>query len=189
MVKIKSAVQKTFILFVIACFFSFDKPKLVRMKVADNISVLLPGNWHPMDELDLRERYPSVRAPLAGYTNENRELDFSVNISATQWPDENVEMARSFFKASVYNMFDRVDMISEGIREVRGKKFIYFEFESYIKGSKELGMQNAVWRYTYLQYLVQPERSLVFSFNCPRRLRQEWQGTAREIMESIKVKA
>jgi hypothetical protein len=116
-------------------------------------------------------------------------VDISVNISATQWPDANLELAQKFFKSSIHNMFDDIEMISEGIYELKGKKFIYFEFESRVRGDPmALGEQNAVLNYTYLSYLVEPKRTLVFSFNCPRRLRLDWQETAKKIMTSIKAK-
>src|ERR1043165_5929098 len=134
MLKFKSMVQRLLFLLVIVLFISMDKPRLSRVKVADGISVQMPKGWHPMDDLDFKERYPSVRAPLAAYTDEERQLDFSVNISATQWPDADAKIAQQFFKASLYNMFDRVDMISEGVQEVNGKQFLYFEFESLIRG-------------------------------------------------------
>jgi hypothetical protein len=142
-----------------------------------------------MDELDFRERYPSVRAPIAAYTNEDRLVDFSVNISATQWPDGDVEMAQKFFKSSLYNLFDRVEIIDEGIREIKGKKFIYIEFESTLRGQKhDDGHQETILTYNYLEYLIQPGRTLTFSFHCPRRMRMDWQETARKMMTGIKVK-
>jgi hypothetical protein len=170
------------------CAFETDI-KLVRIKISDEISVLLPRNFRPMDDLDLLQRYPSVRKPIAGYTNEERQVDFSVNVSATQWPDANMEVAQKFFKASVINTFDNVDMIEEGIHEVNGKRYIFFEFESRIKGElHNRALRDPVLNYTYIQYLVEPGRTLVFSFNCPRRVRAEWQDTAHKIMNSVKVK-
>ena len=112
-----------------------DRPKLVKIKVTDEITVSIPQGWNPMDDLDFTQRYPSVRAPLAAYTNEDRTIDFSVNISATQWPDKDLAIAQKFFKASVMNMFDRVEMIEEGIQEVNKKKFIFFEFDSRVNGA------------------------------------------------------
>ena len=168
---------------------SFDPPKLVRTKPAERISILIPKGWREMDALDFTERYPSVRAPLAGYSDYDRLMDFSVNISATQWPDANVALAQRFFKAALYNSFDRVDMIKEGVREIKGQDYIYFEFESTIKGDrKELGQQESIMKYSYIQYLVTPGRTLVFSFHCPRRYRMEWQETALEMMEGVRVK-
>lgn len=188
MLKIKSTTPKWLILMVLVCL-AGSKPKLVKMKVNDFITVSVPQGWRPMDGMDFTQRYPSVRAPLAAYTNEERLVDFSVNISATQWPDANVEVAKGFFKASLMNMFDRVEMISEGVHEVNKKKFIYFEFESRVNGNRQQeGFQDPVLKYTYIQYLVEPGRTIVFSFNCPRRVREEWQETARAMMKAVKVK-
>jgi hypothetical protein len=87
------------------------------------------------------------------------------------------------------NLFDNIEFVSEGIHEVHGKRLIYFEFESRIKGnSMELSQRDPILNYTYIQYLVEPGRTLVFSFNCPRRIRPDWQETAQKMMTSIKMK-
>src|SRR5689334_7835248 len=114
MVKIKSGVVK-WVLMASVMLLAAGEVKLVKTKVNDKITVSIPRDWHPMDGLDFTQRYPSVRAPLAAYTDVERLTDFSVNISATQWPDQDLAMAKPFFKASLLNMFDRVDMISDGI--------------------------------------------------------------------------
>lgn len=180
--------QKIFLLIPLL-FLSFSQPKLVKVKISDDITVSVPKEWNPMDQLDFTQRYPSVRAPLAAFTNEDRTADFSVNISATRWPDNNLEIASQFFKASLTNMFDRINMLNEGIREVNGKSYVFFEFESRINGNeRELGNADPILRYTYLQYLVQPGRTLVFSFQCPRRHRKTWEKAAEAMMDNIKVK-
>lgn len=168
---------------------SADKPKLVKTKVSEGITISIPKGWHPMDGLDFTERYPSVRAPLAAYTNDERIIDFSVNVSATQWPDSDIDLAKQFFRASIMNSFDRVEMIKEGVHEVNKKKFIFFEFESRVNGNKQReGFQNPIIKYTYIQYLIEPGKALVFSFNCPSRDKAEWQETARLMMKAIKIK-
>ena len=187
MQKIKSVALKWFFLIGLVSM-AADRPKLVKVKVSDAITISIPKGWNAMDALDFTQRYPSVRAPLAGYTNEERTIDFSVNVSATQWPDTDLELAQKFFKAGVLNMFDRVEMINEGIYEVNKKKFIFFEFDSRINGRQQEGLQDPVLRYTYIQYLIEPGKALVFSFNCPRRQKEEWQETARLMMKSVKVK-
>jgi hypothetical protein len=167
----------------------FDQPKLVKTRVADGITVSIPQGWRPMDGLDFTDRYPSVRAPLAAFTNEERLVDFSINISATRWPDTNLSMAQQFFRASIMNMFDKVDMLNEGTYQLHGKKFIYFEFESRINGNRSgEGLRDPVSKYTYLQYLVESGRTLVFSFNSPKRERQNWETTAHAVMKSVRVK-
>lgn len=181
--------QPRYFLPILLFLLSFDQPKLVKTKVNEEITIYVPKGWQPMDQMDFTQRYPSIRAPLAAYTNSERNIDLSVNISATQWPDANLEIAQRFFKASLMNMFDRVEMINEGIREVKGKRFIFFEFESRVNGNNQgEGLSDPVLKYSYVQYLVEPRRTLVFSFNAPRRVRQEWQQIAEEMMKSVVVK-
>ncbi len=169
--------------------FGFAPPKLTKTKVADGISVALPRGLSVMTPEDIVQRYPSVRAPLAAYTDVNRTADFSVNVSATQWPDENLEIAKKFFKAGITNLYDRVDFISEGVQTIHKRKYIFFEFESRVNGNKmKMGEQSPMYRYTYIQYLIEKDRALVFSFNCPKDLRQEWQPTVHAMMKSVTVK-
>ncbi len=178
-----------FILLVVGLSSFTTATRFTKTKISEDIVVLLPQSFRPMDDMDFSQRYPSVRKPIAAYTNAAREVDFSVNISATQWPDADVEIARQFFKAGLLNMFDGVDMISEGIQTLKGKQFAYFEFESRIRGDKlKQEFREPVLHYTYIQYRIESDRTLVFSFNCPRRLREEWQGTAHKVMRSIKMK-
>lgn len=166
----------------------FSSDQLIKTKVSEGITVSLPKELIPMTPEDIAQRYPSVRAPLGAYTNLDRVVDFSVNISATKWPDGDVEMAKGFFKASLQNMYDRVDFIGEGIQQVHRKKFIFFEFESRINGdNRRQGYQDPIMKYTYIQYLVTSERTLVFTFTCPKDLRQDWQEVARSMMKTIKV--
>lgn len=163
--------------------------KLVKTKVSDGITVALPPELLPMTPEDIAQRFPSVRAPLGAYSDQERVVDFSVNISATKWPDGNVAMAKDFFKTSLYNLYDRVELISEGTQLLHKKEFIYFEFQSRTSGDRrKQGFQDPILLYTYIQYLVEPRRTLVFTFTCPTDRREDWEATAKEIMKSIRVK-
>jgi hypothetical protein len=163
--------------------------KLIKTKITDGITASLPATLVPMGTDDIANRYPSVRAPLGAFTNVNRDSDFSVNISATQWPDTDIELAAKFFKSGIYNLYDRVDIISEGIHLVNKKKFIFYEFDSRVNGNKlKEGERQAIFRYSYVQYYIEKGRTLVFTFNCPKDHKPEWQETARAMMKTIKVK-
>jgi hypothetical protein len=169
--------------------FGFAPDKLIKTKAAEGIVISLSSDLIPMTTEDIVQRYPSVRAPLAAYTNIERTVDFSINTSATQWEQADLTVAQKFFKSSIYNLFDRVDVIEEGIHLVHKKKLIFFEFESRVNGNKmKLGEQSPVFRYSYIQYLVEDDRTLVISFNCPRDQKEQWQQTARAMMKTLKVK-
>ncbi|MFZ9982527.1 MAG: hypothetical protein ACO3FI_10910 [Cyclobacteriaceae bacterium] len=181
---------KTLFLTMVAFLLTASEPgKWVKTKISPDITVMLPGQFSAMTPEDLIQRYPSVRTPLGAYTDPDRLADFSVNISATRWPDGNIDFAKSFFKSSVLNMYDRVDMIGEGIIELNKKKFIFFEFRSRLNSSRQdISTQDALVRYTYIMYLVEPERTLVFSFSCTKDVEEVWQPVAQEIMKTVRVK-
>lgn len=167
----------------------FAPSRLIKTKIPEGITVSIPAELKAMSAEDIAQRYPSVRAPLGSFTNEERLVDFSVNISATQWPDADFNMAQKFFKAGINNLHDRVEWIGEGVHEIHKRKFVYFEFVSRVNGSKrELGEQQAIQRYVYIQYLIEPGRTLVFSFSCPKDLLEQWQPQAQAMMKSVRIK-
>lgn len=176
----------------ILTFLSFISPenhKLVKTKITSDITVSISVELMPMTPEDMAQRHPSVRAPLGAFTDQDRVVDFSIKTSATQWPDADLELSRKFFKSGIYNLYDRVDMIDEGIKSIHKKEYIFYEFTSRINGSKrEIGMQEAVQKYTYILYLVENKRTLVITFSCPDQLKDEWQETARAMMNSLRIK-
>lgn len=165
----------------------FNDVKLVKKKVADGITVMLPSNFYPMSPDDMRQRYPSVRRPIAAYTNSQRLVDFSINLSATQWRSSDIEMAQSFIKASIYNMFDKVDVLQENIREINGHQYIIYEIETHIDGNKSFTNSEPVRKYSYLQYLIINGKMIVFSFHSPVQLKDQWKDVVPDIMNSIKL--
>jgi hypothetical protein len=163
--------------------------KMVKTKVGDYITVSLPQTFYQMNAQDIAQRYPSVRNPIGAFSNDDRLIDFSVNISATRWRASDIDIAKDFFKASIVNLYDRVDFIKEEIQIIDDKRYIIFEFDSRINGDKySLDQRDAVRTYTYMQYLLINGKTIVFSFNAPIRLKEKWTLTASEIMNSLKVK-
>ncbi len=180
---------KSLLLIVSLWWVPFTTLKLVKTKVGNGITVSLPDAMFPMTPDDLAQRYPSVRAPLGAFTDQDRAVDFSINISATTWPDGNVELAQKFFKAGLYNLYDRLDIITEGTQLLHKKKFIFFEFDSRINGDRrKQSTQEPILKYTFIQYLVEKDRTLVFTFSCPKEQKEDWRKTASEIMKSVRVK-
>ncbi len=86
--------KKLLIFLLLFSLLGFAPDKLKRTKVAEGITILLPVELSPMTSDDIALRYPSVRSPLAAFTDLNRTIDFSINISATQWPDGDLAMAQ-----------------------------------------------------------------------------------------------
>ncbi len=163
--------------------------KMVKTKVTDDITLMLPKDFYAMTPEDIAQRYPSVRKPIGAYTNDDRLMDVSIKESATQWKEEDIELAAEFFKSSIFNLYDKVEMNHESIEEINGRKFAVFEFDSRIEGeNNELQNRQAVRKYNYVEYLVSGGKTLVFSVQCPANMKDTYKETAHAIMNSVKVK-
>jgi hypothetical protein len=179
----------SFVLILFLTLSAWGQGKLTKLKVNDHITLSVPATMFPMTPEDIIQRFPSVRQPMVAYTDMNRMVDYSVTQSATMWLDSDIELAQKFFRSSIINLYDRVEMVSEGLREVNGRTYIYFEFESLIRGeSFTFDQKGPVRKYTHIQYLLINGKTLVFSFSCPLSQKEEWQDIAHEMLQGVRVK-
>lgn len=163
--------------------------KLLPTKIKEGITVPIPLEMRTMTDNEVVQHSPSVRAPLGAFTTNDQLVDFVVSISATQWPDMDIALAKQFFRVGVMNLYDKVTFINDDIVTINKKKFIRFEFESKINGIKTLsGQTDVTMKYHYVLYLPQPKRALVFSFQCPRYIKDDWQPMVDKMMKGIKMK-
>ncbi|MDH5474599.1 MAG: hypothetical protein OEX22_02795 [Cyclobacteriaceae bacterium] len=179
--------KKIVVAFVLFPLLSFQSVgKLVKTKFNDNISGIVPQSFVIMTQGDIIRRIPSSHTPLAAYTDEARLMDFSINVSVSKWKKDDIHIAKDFFKATVFHLYDEVNLIKEEMKIINGKQFAIFEFESLLKGDG-ISKKN-LRKYTYIQYTIQGNNAYVFSFNAPLQLKQKWQPVAAEMMNNIKMK-
>ena len=172
-------------------FFSFtaDNEKLVKTKVTDNITVDLPVSFQQMSEQDINSKYISYRKPLALYTSENKKADFGVNVSLTQWNSNDLDLMKRFFKSSIANLYDKVDFLKEDIEEINNIRYAVFEIISTVNPDENAILsKGAIQKYSYLQYAIVNEKTILFNFTCPLNEKERWQSTVKDIMNSVKVK-
>jgi hypothetical protein len=163
-----------------------DAQKLVKHKLADNITVSLPKDFYTMSDEDKAQRYESARLPIALYTDPDRLVDFGVNRSYSTWQQGDLNLVEEFYQASILELYDKVEFISKGVKNVNNHDFVYFEFESVVYPENDF--QGNIAKYTYLMYGLEGGTTYLFNFTCELGARNQWQRTAHEIMESVKLK-
>ena len=178
--------KKLILLLIIFPLLSFQDVKYVKVKFTEEISGKLPASFIPMTTGDILRRLPSARAPLAAYTDEARVIDFSINVAAARWMEKDLVIAKDFYKSSIYNLYDELNLLKEEMVEIDGRQFAVFEFESLVKGDGV--SKKSIRKYSYIQYTIDEGRTLVFGFNAPIQLKDKWQSRAAEIMNSVKIK-
>lgn len=170
-------------------FSALAQEKLVKTNITDNISMSLPEGFMAMTDDDMAEKYITHKKPMTAYTTYERDIEFSVNKSNTKWTVEDMHIMQSFYKSSISQLYDEVNFIKEGIYEVNGRKFVYFEFASKVAGDKNsISKKSAVSKYSYIQYTIINKKTILFNFSCPFWSKDKWQNTVGEMMQTIKIK-
>ncbi|MFW5700530.1 MAG: hypothetical protein ACOCWM_02475 [Cyclobacteriaceae bacterium] len=163
--------------------------ELKRTKISDDISLQLPVSFTPLTEQEINEKMISSRKPLALYGDQARVVDFGVNVSMTSWSNEDLTLMKQFFKSSIMNLYDTVNMITEEMQEINGEHFAVFEFISSVTGDDNSVVNTSnISKYTYLQYALINGKTILFNFSCPARLQDKWAFVAEQIMQSVKIK-
>ena len=165
--------------------------KLVKTRISDNISIMLPKDFKPMNEFDQQDRMYSYRKAMAVYTSPDRLVEFGANRSFTQWAASDIELAQDFYKSTILSLYDEVEFITNEVQTIDGRKFAVFEFVGEVRDGYRTDFvvsKKVLKKYVYIQYTIYQKNSLVFNFTSPALRKGQWQATARKIMHSIKIK-
>lgn len=163
--------------------------KLIKVKITDALSMSMPPDFRPMTDDEIVARYFTTTRPLALFTSPDLTVDLGVNKSVTQWKESDLGIMKGFYKTNIFSLYDNVQMIDEGLREVNGRQFAFFEFVSTIK-AKGSGFINkgSISKYTVIQYTIVKGNALVFNFTSPASQKSKWGPEVKDIMESINIK-
>jgi hypothetical protein len=178
----------TVIVFVFSFLGIYQSTPLVKVKVDDNITVGLPADFERLQQSEINLKYVSSKQPLAVYSDRSRVADFSVNVAFSRWKPEDLEMMRGFYKSSIMGLYDEVRFIKESFEEVNDRKYVVFEFVSTVKAEEGILNTEPISKYTYIQYTIVNYKTVLFHFNCPYMMKDQWSDIAGNIMQTVKIR-
>ncbi|WP_237587096.1 hypothetical protein [Pontibacter russatus] len=167
---------------------AFAQPKLKKVQITKELSVMLPQDFTPLPIEEIAREYPASVEPLAVYTSPNGQVDFSVTQKPTQFRQQDLDMLREFYKANLLETFSKIDFIRQEVTQVKGKDFIVFEFVSTVADERGVTNLAPVKKYSIVQYTIAGDQLLIFTLHVPFMMKNDWQQPAREIMSSIALK-
>jgi hypothetical protein len=139
------------------------------------------------DEL-IASRYPAQRKPIAAYTGYNGQVDLVVTEKPSTFSKKDLPLLQKFYKPAILSMYSEVEFIREEVSTINGREFLIFEFVSAVKDDEKKKNKLApIRKYTIVQYTIENDKLLIFTFNCPVALKPEWQVTANKMMRSVKI--
>ncbi len=163
--------------------------KLVKTRISENITARLPSDFYLLPPDELQGKSISYRMPIAYYTNAEKEVDFSVNNSASKWQERDLALLRDLYRSNIQNLFDDVKFLKERIENLNNREFIVFEFYGTVLPDESLFRQdNPERKYYYIQYTIKGSQIYIFTFSAPMQLKEKWAEAASAIMQSIQLK-
>ena len=161
---------------------------MVKTKVSDSITMLLPQDFIPMSQQEINTKYVSAKPPVAAYTDYSREVDFGVNIAYSQWNPDDLEIMKSFYKSNIMGFYSEVQFITEDIIEINGRNFVVFEFLGNVIDEEGTTLnQGSISKFVRIQYAIVQGKTVLFNFSCSGRLKDHWAPLSKEMMESVKI--
>ena len=162
-----------------------EKVKMVAHKVASMLTVKVPEDYQKLNDDQIADKIIATRKPLLMFSSPSGSADFSVslgNSSKNPWADSDLKLMVDFQKSNIRQLFTSVQFIQDKVVKVHGQNFAMLEFISEIK---EKG-KPAIRKYNHIRYTIKKKNVLIFSFICPEQERMLYEGTAENIMETIK---
>jgi hypothetical protein len=171
--------------------------KLIKTKVTENLSLSIPNDFTVMGDDVYARKYGAYRKPIVMYTSPNGLVDFGINeninrslraFNNADWQEDDMNMLKSLYKGTIMAMHAEVTFGQDKLETINGRKYIVLEFVGTVKDEDKAVSfgSNTKKQYSYLQYTVEAGKIMIFNFTCPANVRNLWQDSAKQIMQSIK---
>ncbi|SNR85428.1 MULTISPECIES: hypothetical protein [Hymenobacter] len=175
-------------LLVVAALFAFAGPKLKKTVVSKNITVGVPDGFQPLPDDGIAAKYPAPRKPLAVFSSPNGRVDLSVAQKPTTFSNRDYSLLVKIYKASIQNMYSKVEFLKEDIRTVNKRDYVMLEFVSTVTDNRRNATLAPIRKYQLVQYSIEGDQLYVFTFVAPAEEQAQWQPVAQAVMASLVMK-
>ncbi|MCA8832797.1 hypothetical protein [Hymenobacter pini] len=176
------------LLLVLGALLAFAGPKLKKTAVGKNITLGVPESFAALPDDGIAAKYPSPRKPLAVFSNPSGRVDLSVQQKPTTFTNRDYALLLKIYKASIQNMYGKVQFLREDIQTVNKRDFVVLEFVSTVTDNRRGGNLAPIRKYQLVQYAIEGDQLYVFTFDAPADEQAQWQPTAQAVMQSIVMK-
>ena len=182
--------RKLFFLLSTLFLLGFTSDSYVKVKLTDDITIFIPAEFKQVNQEEINRRIHSPRVPLAFYTDLYNEVDYSVNMSYSLWAEKDVEILRSFYRSTLFSLYDEINFIKDELVEVNGRTYAEFEFISTVSDDEASIIQKGdIKKYTLIRYtILKNNNTVLLNFTCPVRRQYDWDKIAREMMDKVIIR-
>lgn len=145
----------------------------------DKVELKVPKEFDIMSEELMKMKYPSERRPTLVYSNESGGINVALNLTQNQASQELIPAYKDNFVKTFKNLYPSAEFKDSGVKTINGRKVGYLEL---VTPAIDTEIYNLMF-FTDLD-----GKLLLCTFNCTKKSIDEWTPTAKEIMNSLKIK-
>ncbi|PCH99340.1 MAG: hypothetical protein COB85_00105 [Bacteroidetes bacterium] len=151
----------------------------IKSLMNDKVELKIPSEFEIMSEELMKLKYPSERRPTLIYSNESGGINVSLNLTENKASQKMIEPYVENFVNTFKNLYPSAEWKGSGMKKINGRKVGYLKL---ITPAIDTKIYNVMF-FTDLD-----AKLLLCTFNCTEKSITEWETTADEIMNSLKIK-
>lgn len=145
----------------------------------DKVELKVPKEFDIMSEELIKMKYPSERRPTLVYSNESGGINVALNLTQNQASQQLIPAYKDNFVKTFKNLYPSAEWKNSGVNTINGRKVGYLELVT-------PAMDTEIYNLMFFTDL--DGKLLLCTFNCTKKSIEEWTPTAKEIMNSLKIK-
>lgn len=145
----------------------------------NSVELMIPTDFDLMSEELLKIKYPSERRPTLVYSNESGGINVALNLTKNKASQELIPVYSDNFVQTFKSLYPSAEWKDSGVKTINGRKVGFLEL---VTPATDTEIYNLMF-FTDLD-----GKLLLCTFNCTKKSIDEWTPTAKEIMNSLKIK-
>ena len=159
---------------------TFGKIELeIKSLLNNKVELKIPSEFDIMPEELMKLKYPSDRRPTLVYSNESGGINVALNLTENKANQDLIEPYVVNFVNTFKNMYPSAEWKGSGTKNINGQKIGFLKL---ITPAIDTKIYNVMF-FTDLN-----GKLLLCTFNCTEKSIKEWETTADEILNSLKIK-
>lgn len=147
--------------------------------LSNRIELKVPKEFQIMSEEMMNTKYPSDRKPKLVYTNRSGGINVALNLTESQANQNLIIPYKDNLLETFKGIYPSAEWKSSGVKEINGRKVGYLELVTPAIDTKI---------YNLIFFTDLDGKLLLCTFNCTINDMEDWIPTAKEIMNSLRVK-
>jgi hypothetical protein len=168
-----------FLIVLLLPVFGFGQTKLDTVTfLSGKVKILAAKELKPMSDQMWTLKYQSRARPVLVLSDEDGEVNLIADMTKQPAVENQLSSFKDFQIQQLKNRRPDLELLSDGIKTINGKKVGYFKFVTQAIDQKV---------FNYYFFTLVNGKILLFTFNCIENLQKKWEATADQMVASLKT--